>query len=114
MVTVPVIPEEKKGDEEKEKEVVAPAPPQVLKKDDPKRTYTVVQQEQPGRASPRRGGPINAPPKVISHKDLLKPKQDFTYYDAVLASEKKAKEEDEEMMNFMPMLEEYLKSNVYS
>lgn len=62
--------------------------------------------EQP---SPRRGQPT-APPKVISHKDLLKPKPDFTYYDAVPAGSKQAKDEDEEMKNFMPMLEEYLKS----
>lgn len=109
-----VVPEESGVEENAVEEpiavppVAAAAPPQTPKKDDPSRRYTVVKQpsEQP---SPRRG-PQNAPPKVISHKELLKPKQDFTYYDAILASEKAAKEDDEEMKNFMPMLEEYLKS----
>jgi len=66
--------------------------------------------KQPQEHPSSRRGPPTAPPKVISHKDLLKPKPDFTYYDAVLAANKQAKEDDEEMMNFMPMLEEYLKS----
>ena len=78
-----------------------------LKNDVPTKKYTVI--KPTAEQSSSRRTPPTAPPKVISHKDLLKPKPDFTYYDAVLASEKQAKIEDQEMNNFIPLLEEYLK-----
>jgi hypothetical protein len=53
--------------------------------------------------------PPTAPPKVVSHKEFLKSKSEFAYYDAVPTIEANLKE-DPEMDKFMPMLEEYLKS----
>jgi len=82
-------------------------PQSPLNADEPTRRYTVI--NPPVEHTPPRRVPLTAPPKVISHKELTKPKPDFTYYDAVLASERQAKDDDKEVNDFVPLLEEYLK-----
>jgi len=64
------------------------------------KTYTVI---KPPPATAKRLP--NAPPKVISHKELLNRVKDVQCYDAVPVNES----EDAEVEKFIPMLEEYLK-----
>ncbi|KAF9778561.1 hypothetical protein BJ322DRAFT_1091239 [Thelephora terrestris] len=68
----------------------------------PSKAYAIV---DPSPATARR--PPNAPPKVVSHKELLNRAQDVQCYDAVPVSE--PEETQAEVEKFIPMLEEYLK-----
>lgn len=104
-----MIPPEKKKIEGGEKVVpdVVPVDSQLPKTEETVKRYTVV--KRPDQESPSRKASLTAPPKVISHKDLHKQKPDFTYYDAVLAPERRGKMNDEDMTKFLPMLEDYLK-----
>jgi hypothetical protein len=82
-----------------------PVPPAPLKSaHDPATTkaYTIVKQPP---ATARR--PPNAPPKVVSHKELLNRAQGVQCYDAVPVNE--PEDAQAEVEKFIPMLEEYLK-----
>ncbi|KAI0051508.1 hypothetical protein FA95DRAFT_1554601 [Auriscalpium vulgare] len=77
-------------------------------KGDTGRQYTIVAKDLP---SPSVRS--NAPPKVLSARDLeQQPKTDFKLYDAVLAAEPAPPSPiDSELENFLPMLQDYLKMN---
>ncbi|KAJ7645642.1 hypothetical protein DFH06DRAFT_591693 [Mycena polygramma] len=82
-----------------------------IPKDDLVRRYRIIAQEE--EAPTRRRVPTS-PPKVISAKDLPPKTKDtgFKMYDAVLSADKgPAVQPDQEMDNFLPMLNEYLKLN---
>jgi hypothetical protein len=66
------------------------------------KAYAII--NQPPVAARR---PQNAPPKVVSHKELLNRSQGVQYYDAVPLDEPEAAHAEFE--KFIPMLEEYLK-----
>ncbi|KAJ6511980.1 hypothetical protein C8R47DRAFT_1092967 [Mycena vitilis] len=82
-----------------------------IPKDDLVRRYRIIAQEE---ESPTRRRVPTSPPKVISAKDLPAKTKDtgFKMYDAVLSADKApAVQPDQEMDNFLPMLNEYLKLN---
>jgi len=66
------------------------------------KAYTIV--KQPPAATRR---PPSAPPKVVSHKELLNRAQGVQCYDAVPVNE--PEDAQAEVEKFIPMLEEYLK-----
>ena len=66
------------------------------------KAYTIVKQPL---AATRR--PPSAPPKVVSHKELLNRAQGVQCYDAVPVNE--PEDAQAEVEKFIPMLEEYLK-----
>ena len=76
---------------------VSPIPPKSTPK-----AYAIV--NQPPVAARR---PSNAPPKIISHKELLNRTQGVQCYDAVPVNE--PEDAKAGLENFIPMLEEYLK-----
>ena len=80
----------------------SPTPPKSTHDSATPKSYTIVKQPP---ATARR--PPNAPPKVISHKELLKRPQGVQCYDAIPVNE--LQDAQAEVEKFIPMLEEYLK-----
>lgn len=54
-----------------------------------------------------------ASPKVLSSKDIAKSPIDFKMYDAILAAQQSLSTDDSDEVNkFLPMLNDYLKSEL--
>lgn len=74
------------------------------------RSYKVVLNDEAAKISQSRQS--TAPPKILSSKELAKPS--FTMYEAIPEATREntpALEDDPDMANFLPMLQEYLKVN---
>ncbi|KAI0643013.1 hypothetical protein C8Q79DRAFT_981200 [Trametes meyenii] len=84
--------------------------------DRPKKTYTIVPQEQePKTRSPRRRD-ATAPPRIYSSKEMeeMKRRAAFKMYDAVPSSSSgnvAESETDKEIEKFLPLLKDYLNMN---
>jgi len=79
-----------------------PTPPKSTHDSATAKAYAIVKQPL---TTTRR--PPNAPPKVVSHKELLNRTQGVQCYDAVPVNE--PEDTQAEVEKFIPMLEEYLK-----
>ena len=79
-----------------------PTPPKSTHDSAAAKAYTIV--KQPPAATRR---PPNAPPKVVSHKELRDRTQGIQCYDAIPVNE--PEDAQAEVEKFIPMLEEYLK-----
>ncbi|KAF9651675.1 hypothetical protein BDM02DRAFT_3110452 [Thelephora ganbajun] len=77
-------------------------PPESAQDSATAKAYAIVKQPP---VTTRR--PLNTPPKVVSHKELLNRTQDVQCYDAVPVNE--PEDAQAEVEKFIPMLEEYLK-----
>lgn len=80
----------------------ASTPPKPTHDSATTKAYTII--KQPPVTSRR---PPNAPPKVVSHKELLNRTQGVQCYDAVPVNE--PEDAQAEVEKFIPLLEEYLK-----
>ncbi|KAL1950234.1 hypothetical protein VTO73DRAFT_5358 [Trametes versicolor] len=82
----------------------------------PKKTYTIVPQEQAASAEYARKHNATAPPKIYSSKEMQEMKRGaaFKMYDAVPSSSSgniAPSETDKEIEKFLPMLKDYLNVN---
>ena len=80
----------------------SPAHPEPTQDSATAKAYAIIKQPP---VTTRR--PPNAPPKVVSHKELLNRTQGVQCYDAVPVNE--PEDTQAEVEKFIPMLEEYLK-----
>ena len=87
---------------ESEPQPTSSAPPKSTHDSATTKAYTII--NQPPTTARR---PPNAPPKVVSHKELLNRTQGVQCYDAVPLNE--SEDAQAELEKFIPMLEEYLK-----
>ncbi|KAI0671088.1 hypothetical protein C8Q78DRAFT_973889 [Trametes maxima] len=81
--------------------------------DHPKKTYTIVPQEQESKPQSPRRRDATAPPKIYSSKEMeeMKRRAAFKMYDAVPSSSSGnlvESETDKEIEKFLPLLKEYL------
>ena len=87
---------------ESDPQSISSPPPKSTHDSTTTKAYTII--EQPSVTARR---PPSAPPKVVSHKELLNRTQGVQCYDAVPVNERE--DAQAELEKFIPMLEEYLK-----